>query len=29
MISLSNGHVFEYMVASGALAFDGRGFFGH
>ena len=25
MITLSNGHVFEYMVASGALAFDGRG----
>ncbi|MBI4136410.1 MAG: hypothetical protein HY481_02625 [Candidatus Vogelbacteria bacterium] len=25
MISLSNGHAFEYMVASGALAFDGRG----
>jgi dihydroorotate dehydrogenase len=25
MITLSNGHAFEYMVASGALAFDGRG----
>ncbi len=25
MISLSNGHSFEYMVASGALAFDGQG----
>jgi dihydroorotate dehydrogenase len=25
MISLSNGHSFEYMVASGALAYDGRG----
>lgn len=25
MISLSNGHRFEYMAASGALAFDGRG----
>lgn len=27
MISLSNGHTFRYMVASGALAFDGRGWF--
>lgn len=25
MITLSNGHTFEYMVASGALAFDGQG----
>ncbi|MFZ2764037.1 MAG: hypothetical protein WAX80_03330 [Minisyncoccia bacterium] len=25
MITLSNGHRFEYMVASGALGFDGRG----
>lgn len=25
MIRLSNGHQFEYMAASGALAFDGRG----
>lgn len=25
MIQLSNGHVFEYMAASGALAFDGKG----
>jgi len=25
MIVLSNGHAFEYMAASGALAFDGRG----
>ena len=25
MITLSNGHSFEYMVASGALAYDGRG----
>jgi len=25
MIILSNGHAFEYMVASGALAFDGKG----
>ncbi len=25
MITLSNGHKFEYMVASGALAFDGKG----
>ncbi len=25
MINLSNGHIFEYMVASGALAFDGKG----
>lgn len=25
MIELSNGHRFEYMAASGALAFDGRG----
>lgn len=25
MISLSNGHKFQYMVASGALAFDGKG----
>ncbi|MBI4365338.1 MAG: hypothetical protein HY543_00810 [Deltaproteobacteria bacterium] len=25
MILLSNGHRFEYMAASGALAFDGRG----
>lgn len=27
MINLSNGHSFEYMVASGALAFDGKGWF--
>ncbi len=27
MIKLSNGHRFEYMVASGALAFDGKGWF--
>lgn len=27
MITLSNGHKFEYMVASGALAFDGKGWF--
>ena len=27
MITLSNGHAFEYMVASGALAFDGKGWF--
>jgi dihydroorotate dehydrogenase len=27
MITLSNGHNFEYMVASGALAFDGKGWF--
>lgn len=25
MIKLSNGHEFKYMVASGALAFDGKG----
>ncbi len=25
MINLSNGHAFKYMVASGALAFDGKG----
>lgn len=25
MIHLSNGHSFDYMVASGALAFDGKG----
>ncbi len=25
MITLSNGHCFEYMVASGALGFDGNG----
>lgn len=25
MITLSNGHSFEYMVASGALGFDGKG----
>lgn len=25
MIKLSNGHEFEYMVSSGALAFDGKG----
>lgn len=25
MITLSNGHAFKYMVASGALAFDGQG----
>jgi len=25
MITLSNGHAFKYMVASGALAFDGKG----
>ncbi|MCX6786654.1 MAG: hypothetical protein NTU85_02465 [Candidatus Kaiserbacteria bacterium] len=25
MITLSNGHEFEFMVASGALAFDGKG----
>ncbi|MFA6553930.1 MAG: hypothetical protein WCS89_00270 [Candidatus Paceibacterota bacterium] len=25
MITLSNGHAFNYMVASGALAFDGKG----
>ena len=25
MIALSNGHTFNYMVASGALAFDGKG----
>lgn len=25
MITLSNGHSFEFMAASGALAFDGRG----
>ncbi len=25
MIRLSNGHAFEYMTASGALSFDGRG----
>jgi dihydroorotate dehydrogenase len=27
MITLSNGHSFEYMVASGALGFDGKGWF--
>lgn len=27
MITLSNGHSFEYATASGALAFDGRGWF--
>lgn len=27
MIELSNGHKLEYVVASGALAFDGRGWF--
>ena len=27
MIKLSNGHSFEYMAASGALAFDGSGWF--
>ena len=27
MITLSNGHKFKYMVASGALAFDGLGWF--
>jgi len=26
MIRLSNGHEFNYMVASGALAFDGKGY---
>lgn len=26
MITLSNGHKFEYMVASGALGFDGKGY---
>lgn len=25
MISLSNGHTFEYMIASGALGFNGKG----
>ncbi|HEY4504003.1 MAG TPA: hypothetical protein VJJ28_02755 [Candidatus Paceibacterota bacterium] len=25
MITLANGHKFKYMVASGALAFDGKG----
>lgn len=25
MITLSNGHAFKYMVASGSLAFDGKG----
>jgi len=25
MITLSNGHAFKYMIASGALAFDGKG----
>jgi len=25
LITLSNGHAFEYMVSSGSLAFDGRG----
>lgn len=25
MIRLSNGHIFEYMTASGALGFDGKG----
>ena len=27
MITLSNGHKFEWMVASGALGFDGKGWF--
>ncbi len=27
MIHLSNGHTFEYMIASGAMGFDGRGWF--
>jgi len=27
MISLSNGHSFDFCVASGALGFDGRGYF--
>lgn len=27
MITLSNGHAFEWMIASGAMAFDGRGWF--
>lgn len=27
MIRLSNGHEFKYMVASGALGFDGKGWF--
>lgn len=27
MIRLSNGHCFEYMAASGALGFDGKGWF--
>lgn len=27
MINLSNGHCFEYMAASGALGFDGKGWF--
>ncbi len=27
MIHLSNGHSFQFMTASGALAFDGRGWF--
>lgn len=27
MIELSNGHKFEYMAASGALAFNGKGWF--
>ncbi len=27
MVKLSNGHSFKYMVASGALAFDGKGWF--
>ncbi len=26
MITLSNGHSFEYMIASGGLAFDGKGY---
>jgi len=26
MITLSNGHSFEYMVASGGLSFDGKGY---
>lgn len=26
MITLSNGHAFQYMVASGALAYDGKGY---
>ncbi len=27
MITLSNGHKLEYVVASGALGFDGKGWF--